>query len=77
MTLENFLSLTTEKQWDELWDNGTHLNNYSSIDCKFTLYALHKFFVEIELCVETEKILGLHPFGHGQRMEKYAGEIII
>lgn len=75
MTLEDYLSLPTEAQWDELWEHGQHLENNSCINVKFSLYALDKFFVEIELCVETEKILGLYPFRHGFRLNKYVGQI--
>jgi len=71
MRLYEYLALSQEKQWEELWDNGKHIDNYKSIDCKFVLYAIDKFFVEVELCITTDKILGKSPFEHGGRMEKY------
>ena len=71
MTLYDYLALSTESQWDELWENGLHIDNYKSIDSKFALYALHKFFIEVELCITTDKILSMHPFKYGQRMNKY------
>lgn len=77
MTLYEYLALSEEEQWDELWDNGKHIHYYKSIDCKFALYALHKFFVEVELCVSTDKILRKHPFKYGNRMDKYVGELNI
>lgn len=75
MGIYEYMMLSEEEQWDELWDEGKHLCNYQSIDAKFVLYALHKFFVDVELCVTTDKILGKHVFVHGHRMEKYLGKI--
>ena len=74
MTIYDYLALSDEDQVAELWRNGKHIDNYKAIDCKFVLYALNKLFVELELCVLTDKILGKHSYKHGARMDKYVGE---
>jgi hypothetical protein len=71
MTLYEYLGLSNESQWDELWGNENLIDNYKSFDSKFVLYALHRFFVEVELCISTDNTLGKCPFEHGERMEKY------
>lgn len=77
MGLYEYMMLTQEQQWDELWDNGKHITNYKSIDCSFSLYALHRFYVEVELCVSSGKILGKGIFKTGKTLDKYAGSIDI
>lgn len=77
MGLYEYMTLSNEQQWDELWDKGKFITEYISIDCKFALYALHKFYVEIELCVSTDKILGKNLFKEGHAVEKYVGSIDI
>jgi len=51
---------------------GLHTPKY--IDKKFSLYALHKFFVEVELSA-MDKIVGMKTFKSGSLMEKYVGKI--
>lgn len=75
MTLYEYLALSNDEQWEEFWEHCVHLDNYKSIDCKFSLYSLHKFFIELELCITTDKILGKYPFKQGGRMEKYIGNL--
>ncbi|WP_281542399.1 hypothetical protein [Maribacter aestuarii] len=77
MGLYEYMMLSREQQWDELWDKGEFITHYKSIDCKFSLYALHAFFVEVELCVTTDRILGKGEFVSGHSLDKYAGSIDI
>ena len=77
MGFYEYLLLSTDQQWNELWNNGKHITNYKSIDCSFSLYALHKFYVEIELCVSTNKIIAKSEFVCGHALDKYAGNINI
>ncbi len=75
MTLYEYLTLSNEAQWDELWDNGQFITHFKSIDCKFVLYAVHKFYIELELDVVKDTIIGKHEFIHGERMNKYVGKL--
>ena len=77
MGLCEYLMLDKEEQWDELWDNGKFLVNYSSIDCKYCLYALYDFFVEVELDPVMDNIIGMSIFIGGKRLEKYLDEFSI
>lgn len=71
MTMYSFLMLTNEEQWHYLWDKGDHIENYKSIDCSFSLYGVNTFFVEVELCPTTGKIIGKSVFKEGKKLEKY------
>lgn len=74
MEIYEYLYLSDEDQWDELFDNGKHLTDYKSIDCSFSLYALHKFFIEVEFDPLYGNSIGKHVFVHGARIDKYIGE---
>ena len=53
---------------------GIHLTNRKYLNAKFSLYALHMFFVEVELSL-ADKIIGKKVFKTGQIMDKYAGDL--
>jgi hypothetical protein len=74
MDILDYLELSDEEQWEELWESGVHLENFKSIDCAFVLYSLHSFFLEVELDLEG-KISGKHPFRAGTRLDKYVLEL--
>ncbi|WP_421801303.1 hypothetical protein [Flagellimonas sp.] len=71
MGIYEFLTLSHEEQWDTLWDEGIYLTQFKSIDCYFQLYAIDRFFVELELCPIRENILNMGVFVHGKKMDKY------
>lgn len=73
MDLYEYMVLSNEEQWDELWDHGQFITHFESIDCKFALYALHKFFVEVELDPVKDTLIGKNIFKEGRCMDKYAG----
>ena len=50
MGIYEFLMLSNEEQWDVLWDKGVYLTSFKSIDCSYRLYAIDKFYVELEMC---------------------------
>ena len=74
MELSEFKTLSETGQWNELWENGKHLTSLKYIDKKFSLYALHKFFVEVELSA-MDKIVGMKIFKSRSLMEKYVEKI--
>lgn len=71
MGIYDFLALSHEDQWDTLWEEGVYLTSFKSIDCCFHLYAVGRFFVEVELCPIKESILNMGVFVHGRKMDKY------
>ncbi|PKA97368.1 hypothetical protein B0O79_1023 [Flavobacteriaceae bacterium MAR_2009_75] len=75
MGLYEYLMLSEESQWNELWDNGKFLENFKSIDCSFSLYGLYDFFVEIELDPMHNTILCKHVFKQGEKLDKYLDNI--
>ena len=75
MGIYDYLILSDEKQWDGLWDRGKYLDSFKSIDCSMVLYAIDKFFVEVELCPIKDYIIGKKVFKEGSRLEKYTNQI--
>lgn len=77
MGLYEYMMLHEEEQWNELWANGQFITHYISAKEKLSLYALHTFFVEVELDLKTNKIIGKGNFVSGHSLDKYSGSIDI
>ncbi|MEP2240415.1 MAG: hypothetical protein ABJI22_18760 [Maribacter sp.] len=77
MGLYEYMMLSENEQWNELWKNGQFITHYIDTTQKLSLYALHAFFVEVILDQKTNKILGKGHFVSGHSMDKYAGSIDI
>ncbi len=75
MGIYEFNILPEEEQWNTLWDKGKFVTNLKLIDKSYSLYAIDKFFVEVELDPMTDKILSKKVFKHGHCMEKYSGDL--
>lgn len=73
MGLYEYKMLEKKKQWKELWNNGKFIARYIDEGIKLSLYALHVFFVEVELNVATNKIIGKGEFVCGHSLDKYSG----
>ncbi|MBO0331125.1 hypothetical protein [[Muricauda] lutisoli] len=71
MGIYEFLMLSNEEQWDTLWDKGVYLTSFKSIDCSFRLYAIDKFYVEVEMCITKDSPIGMGVFAEGKKLEKY------
>ncbi|MAU15608.1 MAG: hypothetical protein CMH46_08730 [Muricauda sp.] len=71
MGIYEFLMLSNEEQWDVLWDKGVYLTSFKSIDCSYRLYAIDKFYVELEMCTIHDTVLGMGVFVEGKKLEKY------
>ncbi len=50
---------------------GIHIANRKYLNAKFSLYALHMFFIDVELS-PNDKIIGKNVFKHGHFMAKYS-----
>ena len=77
MGLYEYMMLDETEQWNTLWDSGTFLTHRLEPNKKFTLYALFDFFVEVELNIYTQKIVGKGQFKTGKTLDKYSGNIDI
>ena len=70
MGLYEYMMLSDEDQWIELWANGEHLENMVCTDNKFSLYALHRFFVQVEIS-NKNKIVAKKEFKTGELLDKW------
>lgn len=74
MGIYEYLAMSQEEQWDILWDDGVYITSYKSIDCSYRLYAIDKFYVEVEMCVTNETVLGMGVFKEGKKLDKYIND---
>jgi len=74
MTLYEFNMLNDNDQYQTVWDNGAFIDSVTSEGFKMVLYAIDKFFVEVQYDSESNRIIGLKTFKHGHLMDKYSGD---
>jgi hypothetical protein len=48
MRIYDYLALSKEEQWEALWDEGVYVTSFRSVDCYFQLYAMDRFFIDLE-----------------------------
>jgi hypothetical protein len=73
MTLYEFNVLTEQQQYDEILNiSGIYLDNHINGSQRFNLYAIDRFFVEIEYNNTENKIVGLRSFKTGSLLDKYS-----
>ncbi|WP_300025021.1 hypothetical protein [uncultured Maribacter sp.] len=75
MGLYEYMMLTEDEQWNDLWQIGIFLPHHTGHKEKFSLYALYDFFVEVELDLNTNKMIAKGHFKTGETLDKYAGDI--
>lgn len=74
MGLYEYKMLSEDDQWKQLWERGIHIANRKYLNAKFSLYALHMLFVEVELS-PNDKIIGKKEFKTGHIMDKNVGNL--
>ncbi|ALM21009.1 hypothetical protein AAT17_07120 [Nonlabens sp. MIC269] len=73
MTLYEFNQLNQQKQYDEVLNkSGIYLDNYINGIHRFNLYAIDRFFVELEYNSKENKIVNLIAFKQGKTLDKYS-----
>ena len=72
MGLYEYTILSEEKQWKILYEKGEFITNLKMIDASFSLYAIDKFFVEVEWNDETDEIVGKGEFKCGDNLDRYS-----
>lgn len=51
---------------------GYFLDEYHENDKRFALYALYKFFIEVEYDIEKNKITNKVSFIYGEKLDRYS-----
>ena len=71
LTLYQYKLLSDHEQYDLLFTQGDFLDMIIAGNSRFAVYALFKFFVEIEYNNRENKIIGPKSFVTGEIMDKY------
>ena len=70
-SLYEFKLLPDEEQYYITFNQGQFLDSYFERDRRFALYAISKFFVEVEYDVANNKIVGKISFISGPKLNRY------
>jgi hypothetical protein len=73
MTLYQFNSLPKDNQYDEVLNgSGVYLDNHIQGNQRFNLYAIDRFFVQIQYDSQKNEIVGLRSFKTGKLLDRYS-----
>ena len=72
MTLYEYKILSEDDQWDTVFSIGKFLDIFIEGNSKYVLYAIDKFFVEVEWNIENDNIIGKGEFKCGEILDKYS-----
>lgn len=73
MTLYEFNILEQQEQYETVLNGlGVYLDNFISGVKRYNLYAIDKFFVEVEYNTTKNKIVGLTAFKTGNKLDRYS-----
>ena len=72
LTLYEFNILNEEKQYYLIFNEGIFLDEHHENDKRFALYALYKFFVEVEYDIKKNKIINKVSFIYGEKLDRYS-----
>ena len=68
----NTKCFSEDDQWDAVFSKGKFLDIVIEGNSKYVLYAIDKFFVEVEWNDETEEIIGKGEFKCGDSLDRYS-----
>ena len=71
MTLYEYKMLSEDDQWDAVFSIGKFLDIFIDGNSKYVLYAIDKFFVEVEWNIENDNIIGKGEFKCGDTLDRY------
>ncbi|PKD17655.1 hypothetical protein APR41_05455 [Salegentibacter salinarum] len=74
MTLYEFKLLLDEEQYRLLFNKGDFLTYRLEPNSRFALYALEKFFVEVEYNRKNNKIVNKVSFVSGEKLDIYSSK---
>ena len=72
VTLYEYKMLSEDDQWDKVFSKGKFLDIVIEGNTKHVLYAIDKFFVEVEWNVETDEIIGKGEFKYDDTLNRYS-----
>jgi len=72
MTLYEYKTLSKDDQYDTVFAKGKFLDIVLEGNSKFVLYAIDKFFVEVEWNIEKDGIIGKGVFKERDSLNKYS-----
>ncbi len=75
MMVEDFIKLNINEKANFVWKNGILLDNHVDREKSFNLYYLPKFYVEVAVSNEDERLLEIIGFVSTRRLEKYLKKI--
>jgi len=64
--------LSEDGQWATVYSMGKSLDIVIEGNSKYVLYAIDKFFVEVEWNIETEEIVDKRVFKLGDTLDRYS-----
>ncbi len=71
-TLYQFKLLSDQEQYDLVFNKGQFLTYRLKSNSRFALYALNKFFIEIEYDVKSNSIINKVSFISGDKLDLYS-----
>ena len=72
ITFYEFLALPEQEQYDVAMQSGKFLECFIQGNTRFALYAVDRFFVEIEYDNKQNKIKGKRAFVTGELLDRYS-----
>lgn len=72
LTLYEYKLLPVEKQYVLVFNEGQFLDTFEKGTSRFALYALYKFFVEVEYDVNNNEIVNKVSFITGEKLDRYS-----
>lgn len=77
MTLYEFKLLPEEEQYRILFNEGDFITYKLETNSIFALYALDRFFVEVEYNTKSNRIVKVVSFVMGEKLDLYSGVKIL
>jgi hypothetical protein len=75
MTLEEFNELEKDIRYQTLWEKGVVIGERGGIDCRFHLYQVDGFYVELEYNYVLNRITGFTTFDNTEILQPYLLQI--
>lgn len=72
MTFYDFKLLPEQEQYRILFNNGDFITYRLESKARFALYALARFFVEVEYNPKSNRIVNIVSFMSGKKLDKYS-----
>ena len=70
MGISDFNILSEHDQYDTVFSKGKFLDIVIEDNSKYVLYAIDKFFVEVEWNIENDNIIGKGEFKCGETLDR-------